>query len=1042
MKQHLKYILLLLVFIGTLKQSIAQTTISSSVTLTQTVLNGYSWPVTINGGSVGSPVIVTLGEDVTLSNVQNYFVINGEYVTIDGNGKTIILSNITNYRGLVNNGNYLGNTWSAAFPNTIVKNIGVLSNNSSLNEYCGWIGQQGYGNGAGFSITNCYSNGEMTNDGSGGILGQAYMNGTISNCYSLGNISGNYTAGIVADYNQDASRIINCYANGTISGSNANGICMPDMMMMPGMSGGASFTNCYAANGVFNTSTANSNLTGTDGTVWNTSVNPYTLSVFYNNLGLLNTRPTSAAYSLRLLYPNYTGPLARININGSFYDIYPDNSSSKIFSLNSTISNSYNSYNATATGATSNLISSIVSANTTASVAIWYDQSGNNVHAEQSSTNAQPRIINAGTIDHKNGYPAITFQRSEQYLETVSNLTVQTINTVRALPWVYYHTLVAMPANTDFSVKGDNYYNSFYNISPDQNDWSYGTSPNNTWVNGNQNVNYAENNIHTAIIAAQNPRTSNLSISSTYNQIGMQNGAFLNELVLFPDNLTSLERTTIENNQLLEYTIGFITTDISPNFQTVALNGTPKNLSITSSKLNATFQWYSNSNNNNSGGTLINGATNNTYTPETTNDGDLYYYVIVSANNKTLASEVSLVRTVITTGSGSSIYSLSSNDYPESLTNDVSGNIYFLNRDNSSGNNIYTIKKLDIFGSLSNLSTISSSTISNYFQVSNLLRDNNGNFYYQSVELINNSYYKYSINKIHANGNISVINSTTNGYFYSMIIDNVGNLYYILNENSNFYINKIEATNGNSTNLLTSSANNINYNRLKFDLQGNLYFIKNEYSSNLSTNSIIKIDNNGNNLVSLVSLTGTNSSSYYIGRNINNFEILNSGEIKFIQQNYYYDGSQSTQSLQVKKIDGNGNVNVLYNDSTKSSKNSYTYISNNTKDNLDNIFYVKVSYIQNNQESLIYQVDNLNNSNILNIYNTYISSITSDNIGNLYYSLPELHQIIKLPIGVSAVISKWGLSPNGLKTQDNTIQIDINGKKGTSSPVNENGKVN
>ena len=275
-----------------------------------------------------------------------------------------------------------------------------------------------------------------------------------------------------------------------------------------------------------------------------------------------------------------------------------------------------------------------------------------------------------------------------------------------------------------------------------------------------------------------------------------------------------------------------------------------------------------------------------------------------------------------------------------------------------------------------------------------------------------------------------------------MIIDNVGNLYYILNENSNFYINKIEATNGNSTNLLTSSANNINYNRLKFDLQGNLYFIKNEYSSNLSTNSIIKIDNNGNNLVSLVSLTGTNSSSYYIGRNINNFEILNSGEIKFIQQNYYYDGSQSTQSLQVKKIDGNGNVNVLYNDSTKSSKNSYTYISNNTKDNLDNIFYVKVSYIQNNQESLIYQVDNLNNSNILNIYNTYISSITSDNIGNLYYSLPELHQIIKLPIGVSAVISKWGLSPNGLKTQDNTIQIDINGKKGTTNPVNENGKVN
>ena len=234
------------------------------------------------------------------------------------------------------------------------------------------------------------------------------------------------------------------------------------------------------------------------------------------------------------------------------------------------------------------------------------------------------------------------------------------------------------------------------------------------------------------------------------------------------------------------------------------------------------------------------------------------------------------------------------------------------------------------------------------------------------------------------------------------------------------------------------------YRNLKIDVQGNVYFTNYEYdyTSNSSSNSIIKIDNNGNNLVSLITLYSSNSSSYYIDRGINNFEILNSGEIKFIQQNYYSDGSQSTQSLQVKKIDGNGNVNVLYNDSSKSSNNSYTYISNNTKDNLDNIFYVKVSYVQNDQESLINHLDNLNNFNIINLFNTYISSITSDNIGNLYYSLPNLHQIIKSPVGVSSIVYKWGLSRNGLKTQDNTIQLDINGKKGTTTPVNENGKVN
>ena len=259
------------------------TTISSSVTLTQSVLDSYSWPVTINGGTSGSPLIVTLGEDVTLTNSQNYFVINGEYVTIDGNGKKITLSNITNYRGLVANGNYPENSWSSSFSNSIIKNIGVLSNNSSLKEYCGWIGQQGYGNGAGFSITYCYSNGNMTNDGSGGILGQAFMNGTISNCYSLGNISGNNTAGILAQRNREATKIINCYSNGSITGSNAGGICQIDVMMQ--MMNRSQFTNCYAANGTFNTTTANSKLTGTNGTVWNTSVAPYTL-IGFNTIAL------------------------------------------------------------------------------------------------------------------------------------------------------------------------------------------------------------------------------------------------------------------------------------------------------------------------------------------------------------------------------------------------------------------------------------------------------------------------------------------------------------------------------------------------------------------------------------------------------------------------------------------------------------------------------------------------------------------------------------------------------------------------------------
>lgn len=248
------------------------TLITSNTTIDQTWISNHinNLPILLD-----SNVTITIAEDLTFNDANMYFAIRNTGVTIDGNGKTISLNNITNYSGLVNNGDYLGQYGIGGYPGSIVKSIGVISNNSTLKEYCGWIGQKSYGNGAGFSITNCYSTGNMINNGSGGILGNAFMNGTISNCYSLGNISGNYAAGIAATMNNTASKINNCYSNGAISGTNTNGICRPDMMM-----GGTGFTNCYVSNGTFNPTDANNNLTGTDGTIWNTTVAPYTLAVF------------------------------------------------------------------------------------------------------------------------------------------------------------------------------------------------------------------------------------------------------------------------------------------------------------------------------------------------------------------------------------------------------------------------------------------------------------------------------------------------------------------------------------------------------------------------------------------------------------------------------------------------------------------------------------------------------------------------------------------------------------------------------------------
>lgn len=283
------------------------TLISTNTSINQAWIDNHinNLPIVLNDN-----VTITIEENLVFSNANLYFAILGTGVIIDGNGKTITLSNLTNYLGLVNNGNYLGQNLSA-YANSIVKNIGVISNNSTLYEYSGWIGQQGYGNGAGFSITNCYSTGNMTNDGSGGILGYAYMNGTISNCYSLGDISGNDCAGILASSNNDAFKISNCYSNGIITGSNANGICNPNWR------DGDSFTNCYATNGSFNSTTANSKLIGTDGSVWNTSDTPYTLIGFAAlKWGLSHNGQKTQDNTLQLDINGKKGTTTPVNENG------------------------------------------------------------------------------------------------------------------------------------------------------------------------------------------------------------------------------------------------------------------------------------------------------------------------------------------------------------------------------------------------------------------------------------------------------------------------------------------------------------------------------------------------------------------------------------------------------------------------------------------------------------------------------------------------------------------------------------------------------
>lgn len=179
--------------------------ITTSITLTTTILASYSWPITINSG-----VTITLGSNITLTTVNQYFIINGSNILFDGLTFNIYLSEISNYSGLFQNNNPV-NT------NIILQNLNVMSINSTISDTTGWICQTSFSNG---TVKFSKTNGEISAN-SGGIFGQGCRNCISTNNYTSG-IIGTYAGGIFGSY------CVNCscsesYTTGTI-GDYAGGI--------------------------------------------------------------------------------------------------------------------------------------------------------------------------------------------------------------------------------------------------------------------------------------------------------------------------------------------------------------------------------------------------------------------------------------------------------------------------------------------------------------------------------------------------------------------------------------------------------------------------------------------------------------------------------------------------------------------------------------------------------------------------------------------------------------------------------------------------
>jgi len=123
------------------------TIISISTRITQAIIDSYTFPVTINGGTLENPVIITFEEDLIIRSnigINGYFIIGSEYITINGESHTVTITDIPDYPGLIQNGTDILN----AQTNIKIENIGILSTGTTtLGSQGGWLCQRYFGKG-------------------------------------------------------------------------------------------------------------------------------------------------------------------------------------------------------------------------------------------------------------------------------------------------------------------------------------------------------------------------------------------------------------------------------------------------------------------------------------------------------------------------------------------------------------------------------------------------------------------------------------------------------------------------------------------------------------------------------------------------------------------------------------------------------------------------------------------------------------------------------------------------------------------------------
>lgn len=189
-------------------------------------------------------------------------------------------------------------------------------------------------------------------------------------------------------------------------------------------------------------------------------------------------------------------------------------------------------------------------------IAKWKDKSGNNNHATQATSGAQP----VDQTNALNGNAAVIFQNLSEWLGGPSG-AYQTMIAVRNMPGAgHYQYLFSSPANADFSIRGGGAA-TVYADGPNGNDWTTGTgSPTAQWINGIQSLAGSSAN-HILVSQAASPTNATYSISNVaptaaWSGRGMNGNDAVYELLSYNTALTTTQRTILENYEAAGWGLG------------------------------------------------------------------------------------------------------------------------------------------------------------------------------------------------------------------------------------------------------------------------------------------------------------------------------------------------------------------------------------------------------------------------------------------------------------------------------------------------------